>query len=474
VGTNTFQPAARATTDVTKPGLQVQPEDLENLDNARDQLDAARSGLTQAQTTARKGEQQAQAEAEAKQADYRYDLERAKQERSSRLDAQLAKSQQALTDYQHASEIDPDHYWANKSTGGKIAALLGVALSGLGMTAAGQPGKNPAMDQINAEIQRDIAAQRANLAKKGKDLEAQNSMLGIARGISDRADAQDAWATQAAIKNVQQELTRQVDRANNPVVAAKAQVLQQQLEEQRAEAQLKLGAAMQDETTTSSTTQERFDRKRTVASGGGLSDPWLRVFHGAKRMGLNNDQAQQYADRYVPNHALGGAAGAAGGVLSPLEKELGISKPVSSRSGVGAQIRDANKDMASGAALYNLNEEWKRAEHDANDHYWDRSKAIKAKRLKEEAAALYARTVIGSSDQESQKAAAEHYPDAGFGNATLGSTIDSSAEATNQRILGVINGHRSTLKLKPWNMTDLNKHAAQVQLSASFVEDKKE
>ncbi len=63
------------------------------------------------------------------------------------------------------SKIDPNRYWENKSTGGKISAAIGIALAGIGGGMGGQGG-NMALDVINKAIDRDIDAQKANLSNK--------------------------------------------------------------------------------------------------------------------------------------------------------------------------------------------------------------------------------------------------------------------------------------------------------------------
>jgi hypothetical protein len=61
------------------------------------------------------------------------------------------------------AKIDPNHFWEDKGTSGKLLGGLGMILSGIGSGLTGGP--NLAHQVINNAIERDIDAQRANLSK---------------------------------------------------------------------------------------------------------------------------------------------------------------------------------------------------------------------------------------------------------------------------------------------------------------------
>lgn len=62
-------------------------------------------------------------------------------------------------------KIDPNQYWENKGTAGKVSAAIGIALAGIGGGMSGQGG-NVALDVINKAIDRDVDSQKANLQNK--------------------------------------------------------------------------------------------------------------------------------------------------------------------------------------------------------------------------------------------------------------------------------------------------------------------
>jgi len=75
-----------------------------------------------------------------------------------------------------ANPIDQTKYWADKSTGTKILALLSVGLGGYSAGYSG--GKNRALDMIKSAIDRDVEKQAAMLKSKQGDLTNLQSLLG--------------------------------------------------------------------------------------------------------------------------------------------------------------------------------------------------------------------------------------------------------------------------------------------------------
>lgn len=63
-----------------------------------------------------------------------------------------------------STKIDPHRVWNGTSTGNKVIAAIGVALSGIGSGLTGQ--QNLALKVINDTVDRDIDAQKADLGKK--------------------------------------------------------------------------------------------------------------------------------------------------------------------------------------------------------------------------------------------------------------------------------------------------------------------
>ena len=74
-----------------------------------------------------------------------------------------------------AMNVDPNHWWNSKSTGGKIAASIGSILGGFAqgalMNGGNKGATNPAVDQANRAIADDVDAQKSNISNQWKDVQ---------------------------------------------------------------------------------------------------------------------------------------------------------------------------------------------------------------------------------------------------------------------------------------------------------------
>lgn len=77
----------------------------------------------------------------------------------AKTDAQMRKLQDAHDEIQRIdTSVDPGRFWASRTTGQRVAGILGMALGALG---AGNDGVNRAAGLINQAIDRDIDAQKS-------------------------------------------------------------------------------------------------------------------------------------------------------------------------------------------------------------------------------------------------------------------------------------------------------------------------
>ncbi len=119
----------------------------------------------------------------------------------------LETERKALADDISNKHIDPNHFWNSKSTGGKIATLVGMFIGGLGQNDV------PAM--IEQHINRDIDAQKAELGKKENLLSANMKQFG---------NMKDATAMTSVMMNesIKSQLQRAAALAKGPMEKAKA------------------------------------------------------------------------------------------------------------------------------------------------------------------------------------------------------------------------------------------------------------
>lgn len=120
------------------------------------------------------------------------DFNRAEEDRRFQEEAEITKrfsDIEATAKQYEGMKVDADRYWANKSTGSKILAAIGIALGGYAQ-AMGVNKENPALSIIRAAIDNDIRAQEANIATFGKALDTQRGIYSdLVRRTGDKQEA---------------------------------------------------------------------------------------------------------------------------------------------------------------------------------------------------------------------------------------------------------------------------------------------
>lgn len=139
---------------------------------------------------------------------------------------EISKDADRLTAEVEEDKVDPNKFWANKSTGAKVGMILAAAFSGAGAALSGQGG-NPAMNAINRAIDRDIAAQKSGIAAKRAALGQKNTLLQQARQVfSDEMAATDfskaLYLERAATigDSIAQATNSDLVRQNNELISA--------------------------------------------------------------------------------------------------------------------------------------------------------------------------------------------------------------------------------------------------------------
>lgn len=127
------------------------------------------------------------------------------------------------------TQIDPNRYWDNKSTGSKIGMLAGMIISGFG---AGAGQGNMAMDILNKNIENDIDAQKTNLGKTQSLLNSNMQKYGVLSSAMTATRLNMLSATQgqieaAAAKSGSQIAMANAQKANAQISQQKAQLTQQ-------------------------------------------------------------------------------------------------------------------------------------------------------------------------------------------------------------------------------------------------------
>ena len=148
--------------------------------------------------------------------------------------ARILEARQAVAS--SSSTIDPGRWWASRSTPGKIAAAIGLALGAIG---AGNDGVNRAVGIIQNAIGRDLEAQKAEheirLRKGQLAVDSATSIYTLHRQLA-RDDIAAADASKAtALELAKNQVDLATARASSPLAKAQGQMLAAQLGQKRDE-----------------------------------------------------------------------------------------------------------------------------------------------------------------------------------------------------------------------------------------------
>lgn len=141
-------------------------------------LEQGLRGMQQASTEMGKIESDAAAEKEVAAQVRQEEIETMNQKYTATRTALETEAQNIAHDIKNF-KIDPNRYWNESGTGGKIANVIGLMLGGLGSGLT--KGPNLAAEYINRQIDRDIDAQKAELGKKQNMLSAIYQQMGNLR-----------------------------------------------------------------------------------------------------------------------------------------------------------------------------------------------------------------------------------------------------------------------------------------------------
>lgn len=164
------------------------------------------------------------------------DQERAARAREAAFEQSQAEREEELVQRQNdfdqsvkalsQTAIDPNRFWATRSTGQKVSALVGLSLGGFLQGARG--GSNPGMDAINTAIDRDVRAQELAYHVARDVVNGRQTAFSMAMQKYQNADAARAMARAAAMDVVQaqmaqaQALGKGTDAANRADIAMAA------------------------------------------------------------------------------------------------------------------------------------------------------------------------------------------------------------------------------------------------------------
>lgn len=138
------------------------------------------------------------------------------------LSSKQAEIQNAIKDIGDG-HINPNHYLENMGAGQKIATSIGLLLGGLG--SGGDPSKNPALNFMNQQIERDIAAQKESRDKKV------NLLGALERQYGDSIVAENMFRATRS-ETLANQIAQSAAKSKDPMAQARAKMAIGQLQAQ--------------------------------------------------------------------------------------------------------------------------------------------------------------------------------------------------------------------------------------------------
>lgn len=142
-------------------------------------------------------------------------------------------------------KVDPNHFWADKGTGDRMAAAFGVFLGGLG------GGENQALGILNRAIDRDIDAQKTNWDNarqiKAQEIEGQKNIYGMHLAALGDERAAEAGARAASLEMFGQRLEAAKSTFDSPEIKARAEAAQAAIQKELAKTNMELQKAVNDD-----------------------------------------------------------------------------------------------------------------------------------------------------------------------------------------------------------------------------------
>jgi hypothetical protein len=148
---------------------------------------------------------------------------------------ELNKQKQAAVDQYMNTQVDPNKYYKDLGIGGGIVAALTAGLAGAFLNRAeGKSVDNPVVRQINMNVDRDIEAQKTQLAKSRDLVNIKDN--DIATFMKQGFDQKDAilMAQKIGYQKAENLLNQTLVKYNSPVATANAQVIAAGLQQQQA------------------------------------------------------------------------------------------------------------------------------------------------------------------------------------------------------------------------------------------------
>lgn len=148
------------------------------------------------------------------------------------IDNKVLDMEQASKDYNNLPPLDQNRYWSKASTGDKLLAGISVILGGISQ-GKGETKTNPGIDYVNNAIDKDLESQKEMIGRKKEAFAMQDSLLGRMYTRYGNWEQAELAAKNAALEGVQRKLDIATSQYSSPLIQAKANLANKEIENQK-------------------------------------------------------------------------------------------------------------------------------------------------------------------------------------------------------------------------------------------------
>jgi hypothetical protein len=190
------------------------------------------------------------------------------QGRIEETETQLAQMREAAA----SERVNPDHWWATRSSGQRVALGIGMLLSGFAEGFSDGKIKNAVTAMINRQIDRDIKAQQANIAKAAGERRELMGILSILERRAGNINVAEAQTRAMLAQDIANKLGQASMKHFDPISRAKLELSRIAAKKVQMEEEYKARVAMHPRKVVSKTSRWR----QVPAGGPGMAvDPKL-------------------------------------------------------------------------------------------------------------------------------------------------------------------------------------------------------
>lgn len=232
-----------------------------DITKSYDRMGAAVSAEAAAQKTGYENQAKVFESAQKTAQEFDAQVKGLQEQRKADADSRMQRLETAQTELEKAHSLNPNKYWQDMGTGGKVASIIGIMLGGFGGGLTGK-GDNPALDILHKNIDRDIDAQKQNYDRLRGKVENQRSAYSMAMNEFGNQQSATLAAKASALQMAEIQLKQVAAKTDSQAVKSRADYQIAQIGKDKAQIGMQLNSQIY-----------QMSALRQATGGGGIENP---------------------------------------------------------------------------------------------------------------------------------------------------------------------------------------------------------